>query len=99
MTKKLKSAKTPKAAPKIVDAPLAIASDGTVLIGIAWLDHTSKAIEAAQKLLDEGHVIFIGVAIRKSMRADLVAEIESGAAEVAGRLGGRVLRRRRRRRS
>ncbi|MFI5302625.1 MAG: hypothetical protein ACHREM_31435 [Polyangiales bacterium] len=96
MTKKSKTAKVAEAAPQILDAPLAVASDGTVLIGVAWLDHSSKAIDVAQKLVDEGQTIFIGIAIPRSMRADVLAEIENGAAEVAGRLGGRLVRRRRR---
>ncbi|MFI5302619.1 MAG: hypothetical protein ACHREM_31405 [Polyangiales bacterium] len=96
MTKKSKTAKSAEAAPRILDAPLAVASDGTVLIGIAWIDHTAKAIEVAQKLLAEGRSVFIGVAVPKRLNTRLARDMEDAAADIVGRLGPKVLRLRRR---
>ena len=84
---------TPKNS-KFVDAPIAVASDGTVIVNITHLDDTADVTEAVQQLLAEGHQVFVGVVVPAALRRALLRDVNDGLADAVGRLGPRLRRRR-----
>jgi len=76
---------------KISDAPMAVASDGTVLLNLTHLEN-GDALAAARKLLDGGHEVFVGVAVPARLRRELLQGIDDGAADLVGRLGAQIRR-------
>lgn len=89
----MKTTKKPKRGGKLVDAPMALASDGTLLLNVAHLDGMANVVAAVQRLLDDGHQVFVGVAVPARLRRELLRDVEDAAADVVGRLGPRLRRR------
>ncbi len=80
---------------KVLDAPMAITSDGTVLLNVTHLKN-GDALEAARELLAEGHEVFVGIAVPGQLRGELLRGIEDGAADLLGRIGPKLRQRTRR---
>ncbi len=79
--------------PSFSTAPLALASDGTILVNVAQLvteDDLEAVIDAAKK--HQGP-IFIGVPLTKAETKSALARMDDAAAEIAARIGGRRGRR------
>lgn len=81
---------------QLIDVPLALASDGTMLVSITHLEQIDDVAAVIARLIGEGHRLFIGVAVPGALRAKLLRDVDDGLADVVGRLGVRVLRRPRR---
>ena len=90
----MKTTEKPKRAGKLLDAPLAVASDGTLLVNVAHLDGMPDPVAAVQRLVDDGHQVFVGVAVPAPLRRELLRDIDGAAADVVGRLGPRLRRQR-----
>ncbi len=82
----------PPEKPNVSDAPIALASDGMVLVNLRQLEN-GDVLEAARKHLDEGHQVFVGVVVPQRHRASLAKDVEDAASELACRMGGRLVRR------
>lgn len=84
--------KTTKKA-KLVDDPIAITSGGQLLLNVTHLDGMADAVAAVRRLLDEGHQVFVGIAVPVGLRRQLRRDIDDATADVVGRLGPRLRRR------
>ena len=51
----------PKKVTVVSDAPMALASDGKLLVNVTHLKD-GDILEAARELLDAGHTLFVGIA-------------------------------------
>jgi hypothetical protein len=81
----------------LVRDPLAIGSDGTVLLNLLEVCGTSRPEELLQRALEQGGPVFIGVGLTQA-EIDLARErLGHSAAEAAARLVAGRLRPRRRR--
>jgi hypothetical protein len=77
-----------------MDAPIAVASDGTIIVNATHLDAGTDPIAAVRRLLDEGHEIFVGVVVPNNLRRELLRDVDDAAADLVGRLGAKLGRRR-----
>jgi hypothetical protein len=77
---------------KLVDVPMAIASDGTPLLNITHLVDAADPVATVRRLLAEGHTLFVGVMAPPGYRKRMAKDIEDAAAELACRIGERVVR-------
>jgi hypothetical protein len=77
-------------AAKLLDTPMAITSDGQPLLNITHMEEASDPVGVVERLLDEGHTLFIGVAVPARYRRRLAKDIEGAAAEIVCRIGGRL---------
>lgn len=81
---------------KILDQPMAVASDGTLLVNITHVvDDTADVAAAVQQLQAAGHQVWVGIAVPAGLRRELQRDVDEGLADVVGRLGPRILRSRR----
>jgi hypothetical protein len=76
------------------DAPMAVTSDGSVLVNVMQLDVGCDPTEAVRVLLKLHHEVFVGVVVRKGHRRTLMRDVDDALADVVGRLGPRLRRRR-----
>ena len=83
---------TTRKKPNVSDAPMAIASNGMVLVNLTHLEN-GDVLEAARKHLDEGHQVFVGVVVPRHLRASLAKDFEDAASDLTCRIGGRLVRR------
>ena len=90
----MKPAVKPKAA--TVDAPMAFGSDGTMLMNVSHVFSTADVREALRVALAEGHEVFVGIAVPAYFADEIRRDLDDAAADIVGRLGIRVRRRRRR---
>ena len=81
--------------PRLVDAPTAWASDGTLLLNITHLVDAGDPVAAVRRLLADGHTLFIGVAVPLRDRQRLAKDVEDALADAVGRMGPKVRRGRR----
>jgi hypothetical protein len=77
----------------IVDAPMAITSDGKVLFNVTHL-FDEDAADAFHIALDAGLPVFVGVAVDRVTAKQLVADLDDGLAEIVARRASQVRRRR-----
>jgi len=75
---------------KLLDAPMALTSDGEPLLNIAHLNDAADPVAMVRRLLAEGHTIFVGVTVPRRDRRRLMKDIEDAAAEIVCRIGGRL---------
>jgi hypothetical protein len=78
---------------RVLDAPLAVASDGHLLVNAIQLGRGTGLDAIIAYARAAGLPIFVGVAVPASMRARFGAELDDAAADVVGRLGPRLHRR------
>ena len=90
----MKAAEKPRAA--TIDAPMGITSDGRTLMNVTHLIKTTDVREALRVALAEGHEVFVGIAVPAYFAEEIRRDLDDAAAEIVGRLGIRVRRRRRR---
>jgi len=75
-------------------APMAVASDGSILLNIA-LAGDQDIVKLVERALAEGGTVFVGVAITEAERVLALKRADDAAAETVGWiLGGRQRRRR-----
>lgn len=91
--KTTKKATTKKAEARLVDDPIAITSGGQLLLNTMHLDGMADPVAAIRRLLDDGHRVFVGIAVPKQLRREVLRDIDDAAADVVGRLGLRLRRR------
>jgi hypothetical protein len=72
--------------PSLSDAPLAITSDGRLVINVTHLDGMARVITTAEKLVPEGSQLFVGVVVPEALKGKLVKELNDVTADVAGRV-------------
>jgi streptomycin 6-kinase len=77
---------------KLIDAPMALASDGTPLLNITHVVDATDPVAVVRTLLAAGHTLFIGVVVPARCRRRMAKDIDDAATEVACRIGGRVVR-------
>ena len=74
----------------VLDAPIALASDGTLLVNVAQLSPGTVLDEILRYAEVTGLPIFIGVAVPGRLYKRFVRELDDAVADVVGRLGPRV---------
>jgi hypothetical protein len=74
-------------------APMALASDGSVLLNIAEFQDDLSIVGLARTADASGLTVFVGVAVPPGLRARLLGDIGDAASDIAGRLGEHVVRR------
>ena len=79
-----------KRASNLIDAPMAVTSAGDVIISITHLEDTTDVSALVARLIDEGHTLFIGVAVPDRLRRELRKDVEDAGAEIVARLGPRL---------
>ncbi len=76
----------------VCTAPMAVASDGSVLVNayqLATKDGLAAAIEAARRT---ALVVFVGVVVPAKFGGKMAKDIDDATADVAGRLGAKLVR-------
>jgi hypothetical protein len=81
--------------PRVLNAPIALASDGKVVVNAAQLASIVDLNDLLACANATSLPIFVGVAIPPGLRGRFVREFDDAVADVVGRLGARVARRRR----
>jgi len=72
-------------------APMALASDGSLLLNIAEFQDDLSIVGLARTADASGLVVFVGVAVPPGLRARLLSDIGDAASDIAGRLGEHVV--------
>ena len=75
---------------KVIDSPLAVASDGAVVINITHLDLDPLEPGLVARLVEAGHLVLVAIAVPDRLGPELAKNIGDGAADLVGRLGPRV---------
>jgi hypothetical protein len=79
---------------KVIDAPLAIvASDGRMVVNATHLDLDPTEPDLVRRLVADGFEILLAVVVPRDVRPEVRRETEDALADVAGRIGRRVMRR------
>ncbi len=73
--------------PSLSDAPLAITSDGRLVINVTHLDGTTALIAAIERLVPSGIQVFVGLVVPGELHGKLLKELDDSLADVAGRVG------------
>jgi hypothetical protein len=76
-------------------APLAIASDGSLLLNIAHASGPTDPRKLLERALAEGRAVFIGVTCPVTQQAVAKRWLDEAAAEMVGTIWGKRQRRRR----
>jgi len=76
--------------PRLVDSPMALASDGTPLLNVTHLVDVDDPVAAVRRLLADGHTLFIGVTLPTELRREHLREVHDVLADAVGRLGPRL---------
>ena len=63
-----------------------------MIINVTHLEDTTDVSAVVARLIDEGHTLFISVAVPDRLRRELLKDVEDAAADIVGRIGARVLR-------
>jgi hypothetical protein len=80
---------------KVNTAPMAVASDGSLIVNAYQLavgDDLAAVTEVARK---SGLLVFVGVVVPERLRRDLMRDLDDAMADVVGRPGPRLARYRR----
>ena len=81
----------PRGASAILDAPIAFASDGTMLVNATHLGRGERNIDDVVGYAKAtGLPVFVGVAVPARLRKRFVREIDDASADVVGRLGPKL---------
>jgi hypothetical protein len=83
---------------RLLDAPLLVASDGTLLLNIHATTDADDAQSALVEALRMKRPIVVGVALSDREANELLRDLGDGVADSVGRVGVDLLRRRSRRR-
>lgn len=78
---------------QLLDAPMAVTSGGSIVINVTHLDLDPNEPDLVRRLVAEGHAVFVAVAVRTDLRAEVLGETQDALADVVGRVGRRVMRR------
>jgi NAD(P)H-nitrite reductase large subunit len=81
---------------RLLEAPLLVASDGTLLLNIHATTDADDAQSALAEALRTKRAIVIGVALSNAEAEELLADLGDGVADSVGRLSPRFIARRRR---
>jgi thiamine pyrophosphate-dependent acetolactate synthase large subunit-like protein len=74
-------------ATKLSKAPMAIASDGTILVNATRLTCEDGIEEAIKAALATGRPVFIGVELDPKTAGRALERLDDAVAEIAGRIG------------
>jgi len=83
---------TPKEA-QLLDAPMAVTTDGRVVFNITHLGYGQDPVEAVRQLLEDGHEIFVGVVPPRQLRHGLRRDVHDVLGDAVGRSGPKFRRR------
>ncbi len=81
--------------PAIVEAPLAVASDGAILVNAIQLGSKTDLDALVAYAEVTGLSIFVGVVVPARLRGRFTRELDDMSADVVGRLAPRLVRKRR----
>jgi hydrogenase maturation factor len=84
--------------PRLLEAPLLVASDGTLVINVHATTDADDAESALAEALKTNRAVVIAVALSNAEAEKLLADLGDGVADSVGRVGVDLLRRRSRRR-
>src|SRR5208337_4362603 len=73
---------------KVSEAPMAVASDGSLLLNVAMTDGPLDAKKLVERALAQGSPVFIGVVATRSEVAVTTKWIDDVTAEVVGTIWG-----------
>jgi len=83
--------------PRVSTAPMAVASDGGVLVNAAQLT-TSDSLAAIVKVAERtGLGVFVGILVPARLQRGVLRDVDDALADVVGRLGPKLVRSRARR--
>lgn len=85
---------TPTKEAQLLDAPMAVLSDGTVVFNVTHLGYGDDPLEALRQLIEEGREIFLGVVPQRELRHELRRDVHDVLADAVGRAGPKFRRRR-----
>lgn len=77
---------------RICVAPMAIASDGTVLVNAHQLTTKNGLTNMLKCTENAGLEVFVGLAVPARLRSRLRKDLDDAVADVVGRLGPRLVR-------
>jgi hypothetical protein len=80
---------------KVCEAPMAVASDGTLVVGAVHLYGNAPAEEMLQRAIKDGATVFIGVVLDGKERELAMNRMTEASGETAARVWGQRQRRRR----
>ena len=81
-----------KSAGKVIDAPMAVASDGRIVINVTHLDLDPMEPGLVARLVQAGALVLVAIAVPDRLGPELLRDVDDAASEIAGRLGPRVAR-------
>ena len=76
---------TKRAAPEILDAPFAVATDGSVLLNVSQLRVGGDAQHMLDLARSLGRPIFVGVKLTQEEVEQSLVQLDNAAAEIAAR--------------
>jgi hypothetical protein len=80
---------------KLADIPLAVAFDGTVLLGVGYQTEERGLDAVVAEARRSGRSIFVGVVLNPVEGAEVLGDLDDGVRDSVGRLGVALLRGRR----
>ena len=78
---------------KVSMAPLAVTSDGSLIINLTQFQNDASLEALVARAKEIGLPVFVGIVVPSAVQGASVGIVDDAAAEVAGRLGGRSARR------
>ena len=72
---------------RVVQTPLALASDGSLLVNALQLGADDDLDAVVRLARESGLPVFVGVVVPARLRGRLAGEIDDGLADVVGRVG------------
>ncbi len=84
--------------PRVIEAPLAVATDGSVVINAYWVSAGGTSLDAlVQAARKSGEEVFIGIAVPQPWKGRIIADLDELALDTVGRLALRAIPQLRRR--
>ena len=79
-----------RASQKVSMAPLAITSDGTLIINLTQFQNDVRAEALVARAVASGLPVFVGIVVPPAVQRASAKIIDDAAAEVAGRIGAKL---------
>ena len=75
----------------LIGDPIALATSAMPL-NITHLEPTDDVPAVVARLLEDGHELFIGIAVPDRLRRELIRGVDDAAADLVGGIGGKLCR-------
>jgi hypothetical protein len=76
---------------KVSTAPMAVASDGSIVINAAEFSNDLDPEVLAKFAVTTGAAVFVGLVVPPRLIGRLRKDLDDAAADIAGRLGGKLV--------